>query len=186
MREPDLDDPRLKIFEAYPTVPQAVPLDITAETVEKVASHLSGAASPSGTDAVDLSNWLPHHGAESQMLRTELAAMARWIANDHPPWAAYRALMACRLVALDKELGTRPVGQSGHHCLRQPQPLCRPTGRHRRRHSRHRRRGCRTCRAADSSGAANGGAAANGYPGLHVRWGAGTGQGRHHTGHSPC
>ena len=46
MREPDLDDPRLKIFEAYPTVPQAVPqavpLDITAKTVEKVASHLSG------------------------------------------------------------------------------------------------------------------------------------------------
>ena len=74
MREPDLDDPRLKILKAYLTVPQAVPLDITAETVEKVASHLSGAAGPSGTDAVDFSNWLLRHGAESQMLQTELAA----------------------------------------------------------------------------------------------------------------
>ena len=53
MREPDLDDPTLKIFESYPEVPQAVPLDITAETVETVASRLSGAAGPSGTDAVD-------------------------------------------------------------------------------------------------------------------------------------
>jgi hypothetical protein len=110
MREPDLDDPQLKIFESYLTVPQAVPLDITAETVEKVASHLSGAAGPSGRDVVDLSNWLLHHGAESQLLRNELAAIARWLANDHPPWASYRALMACRLVALDKEPGTRPVG----------------------------------------------------------------------------
>ena len=110
MREPNLNDPNLKIFEEYPTVPQAVPLDITAETDEKVASHLSGAAGPSGTNAVDLSNWLLRHGAESQLLRNEMAYMARWLANDHPPWAAYRALMACRLVALDKEPGTRPVG----------------------------------------------------------------------------
>jgi hypothetical protein len=96
MREPNLNDPNLKIFEEYPTVPQAVPLDITAETVEKVASHLSGAAGPSGTDAVDLSNWLLRHGAESQELRGEMARMARYLANEHPPWAAYRALMACR------------------------------------------------------------------------------------------
>ena len=26
------------------------------------------------------------------------------------PWAAYRAMMSCRLVALDKCPGTRPVG----------------------------------------------------------------------------
>jgi hypothetical protein len=103
MREPDLDDPQSKIFEAYPLVPQAV-------TVEKVDSHLSGAAGPSGTDAVDLSNWLLRHGAESQLLQNEMAYFANWLANNHPPWAAYRALMACRLVTLDKQPGTRPVG----------------------------------------------------------------------------
>ena len=30
--------------------------------------------------------------------------------NSSPPWAAYRALMACRLVALDKRPAVRPVG----------------------------------------------------------------------------
>ena len=36
--------------------------------------------------------------------------MADWMANSSPPWFAYRALMACRLVALDKRPGVRPVG----------------------------------------------------------------------------
>eukprot|EP00957_Ditylum_brightwellii_P170001 12939332-Ditylum_brightwellii.AAC.1 len=39
-----------------------------------------------------------------------MAEWACWLANNSPPWAAYRALMACRLVALDKCPGTRPVG----------------------------------------------------------------------------
>ena len=30
--------------------------------------------------------------------------------NSSPPWAAYCALMDCRLVALDKRPGVRPVG----------------------------------------------------------------------------
>ena len=55
MREPDLDDPKLNIFESYPEVFHAVvPLDITAEAIETVASSISGAAGPSDTDAVDL------------------------------------------------------------------------------------------------------------------------------------
>ena len=32
------------------------------------------------------------------------------LANGSPPWAAYPALMAGRLVALDKNSGVRPVG----------------------------------------------------------------------------
>ena len=31
-----------------------------------------------------------------------VASFSRWLANDSPPWAAYRAIMANRLVALDK------------------------------------------------------------------------------------
>ena len=32
------------------------------------------------------------------------------MANSSPPWAAYRALTACRLAALDKRPGVRPMG----------------------------------------------------------------------------
>ena len=36
--------------------------------------------------------------------------MGWWLANGTPPFAAYRALMACRLIPLDKQPGVRPVG----------------------------------------------------------------------------
>eukprot|EP00957_Ditylum_brightwellii_P031066 2353502-Ditylum_brightwellii.AAC.1 len=41
-----------------------------------------------------------------------LATVARWLANTRPAWAAYRALVAGRLIALDKCPGIRPVGIS--------------------------------------------------------------------------
>ena len=39
-----------------------------------------------------------------------MAKWANWLANETPPWAAYRTMMASRLVALNKEPGVRPVG----------------------------------------------------------------------------
>ncbi len=42
-----------------------------------------------------------------------------WLSNESPPWAAYRALMCRRLVALDKQPGVRPVaiGEIWHQCI---------------------------------------------------------------------
>lgn len=97
-------------FEPYDRAPTPVPFVVTADVVEDVASRLSGSAGPGGTDAVKLRNWLLRYGGSSAALRSELAALTTWIANSNPPWAAYRALMACRLVALDKQPGVRPVG----------------------------------------------------------------------------
>jgi hypothetical protein len=91
-------------------IPDPPPIDITLATIEKVATRLSGAPGPSGVDAVDLQNWLLRYGNESSALQEELAEWASSLANQHPPWAAYRALMACQPVALDKEPGMRPVG----------------------------------------------------------------------------
>ena len=33
-----------------------------------------------------------------------------WLANESPPWTAYRAFMSGRLIVLDKNPGIRPVG----------------------------------------------------------------------------
>jgi hypothetical protein len=97
-------------FEPYPDLPAPIPVCITQDDVEAVSSRLSGAARPGGTDAVELSNWLLRFGRESKALREEMAAWTNWLANTSPPWAAYWALMANRLVALDKQPGTCPVG----------------------------------------------------------------------------
>lgn len=97
-------------FEPYEELPETLPVEVTAETIEKVAHRLKGSAGPSGFDAVDLKHCLLRFGEESTALREEMASFTLWMANGSPPWAAYRALMANRLVALDKDPGVRPVG----------------------------------------------------------------------------
>ena len=59
---------------------------------------------------MELRNWLLRFGCASEELRVVVASLADWMANSSPPWAAYRALMVCHLVALDKRPGVRPVG----------------------------------------------------------------------------
>jgi len=59
-----------------------------------VAAKLSGMAGLGGTDAVDLWNWLLCFGAESVAFQEEMASWMNWLANESPPWPAYRALMA--------------------------------------------------------------------------------------------
>ena len=110
LRHPPANHFRSTVFERYDSMPEVVPLDITEKDVEHVASRLSGAAGPSGVDAVALRNWALRFGTVSEALRTELAAWVNWLGNTSPPFAAYRAMMACRLVALDKCPGVRPVG----------------------------------------------------------------------------
>ena len=34
-----------------------------------------------------------------------ITRLVEWMANSSPPWSAYRALMECHLVALDKRPG---------------------------------------------------------------------------------
>ena len=92
MRDPDLTGPNPGAFEPYASTPDAMPLNITATDVEKVASKLSGSAGPYGVDAVDLRNWLLRFGAESETLCAELALLANILANEHPQWVSYRAL----------------------------------------------------------------------------------------------
>ena len=71
---------------------------------------LSGAACALGAEAIELSNWLLRFGCLSEYFRSVVAILEDWMANSSPPWAAYCALMACRLVALDKSTGLRPMG----------------------------------------------------------------------------
>ncbi len=61
-------------------------------------------------DALALQQWLLRFWKSSRLLRRATANLVDWLANSFPPWDAYRALMAGRLVALDKCPGVRPIG----------------------------------------------------------------------------
>ena len=59
---------------------------------------------------MELRNCLLRFGCASEDLKVVVSSLSDWMANSSPPWAAHCALMACRLVALDKSPGVRPVG----------------------------------------------------------------------------
>ena len=79
---------------------ETVPLDFTEDEVMWVASKLSGAAGTLGAEIIELRNWLLCFGCVSEELRVVITRLADWMANSPHPWAAYHALMACRMVAL--------------------------------------------------------------------------------------
>ena len=54
--------------------------------------------------------WIMKSGEDSTSLRTSIETFVDWLANGSPPWAAYRAFMSGRLIALDKNPGVDPVG----------------------------------------------------------------------------
>jgi hypothetical protein len=60
--------------------------------------------------------WLVRCGKHSERLREATAAVASMMANKSVPWEHIRALMANRLIALDKCPGLRPIGVG--ECLR--------------------------------------------------------------------
>ena len=107
---PPMENPTCSYFEVYEEVPETVPLDFMEDDVTWVASKLSGAVGALGAEAMDLRNWLLCFGCVSEELRVVIASLTDLMAHSSPPWASYSALMACRLVALDKRPGVCPVG----------------------------------------------------------------------------
>ena len=110
MRVPPVENPACVAFEEYEDIPETVPLDFMEDDVTWVASKLSGAEGALGAEAIELRNWLLHFRCASEELRVVVARLTDWMANSSPLWAAYRALISCRLVALDKRPGVGPVG----------------------------------------------------------------------------
>jgi hypothetical protein len=63
---------------------------------------LSGSAGLGRMDSHMLQQMLLRSGKSSSVLCEAVAEFVDWLANSFPPWATYQALMAGRLVALDK------------------------------------------------------------------------------------
>jgi len=91
-------------------LPPLVGVDITANQVERAAREIQGGAGPSGGDATLWKDLLLKHGGHSTRLRQAVADATRMMANEVVDWEHVQALRGCRLLALDKCPGVRPIG----------------------------------------------------------------------------
>lgn len=107
---PDPFKPDPKHFHSYSSVPELETMTIDREVVEKVSHTLSGSTGLGGTDSTCLQQWLSCYKSSSRSLQESIGEFMEWIANTDVPWAAYRALWAGRLIAIDKLPGVRPIG----------------------------------------------------------------------------
>ena len=85
-------------------------LNITSSTVEKQARKLFGSSGPSGSDANHWFDALIRFGLESSRLRDLVSQLGNLIAYEIISWRKIKALFSCRLIALDKQPGVRPIG----------------------------------------------------------------------------
>ena len=92
------------------TLPPLSDLDIIAGHVEKIARQLQGAAGPGGSSALQWCDYLLRFGRHSGHLRDSVAMLACHLANSVMDCDSIRALVANRLIALDKCPGVRPIG----------------------------------------------------------------------------
>ncbi|KAL7524034.1 hypothetical protein ACHAXR_000412, partial [Thalassiosira sp. AJA248-18] len=87
-----------------------MPMYFYEEQIAKAATRLSGGAGPCGVEGIQMKNWLLRHEVHSERLREEMAKWVSWLANESPPYAAYRALNCLRELPADKRPGVRPLG----------------------------------------------------------------------------
>ena len=88
-------------------LPPLVAVDVTGAHVERL---IQGCAGPGGAMATRWQDFLLKYGAHSERLRDAMAELARRLANNMVAWDKIRALMASRLLALDKCPGVRLTG----------------------------------------------------------------------------
>jgi len=93
----------------YNPPPPEIFESITGERIRKHALHTNGAAGPSGLDANGWKNILStsKYGTAANDLCKAIAALARKLATEN--YHYLEAFIACRLIALGKKPGCRPI-----------------------------------------------------------------------------
>ena len=124
----DLESPTVKdeLFKKHPTgqsantncIVQSAPLDahpvifeaIDATVIRSAALHTTGAAGPSGIDAHGWRRLCTSFKRASNDLCHSLALATKRICTSFVDPVSISPILACRLIALDKNPGVRPIG----------------------------------------------------------------------------
>jgi hypothetical protein len=93
-----------------PTLPLLEDIDVTGAHVGMVAHPTQGSAGPTGCDSSHWQDALLHFGKQSERLCDSVAELIWCLANSLIDWPRIQALLANRLIALDKSPGVRPIG----------------------------------------------------------------------------
>ena len=109
-KHPDPHPPHTLSLLSENELPQFEDLEVTGATIHKVVFGIQGGAGPCGADASHWHNILLRYGSQSSHLRDAVASLTRTLANDFVQWKSFKALLANRLIALDKKPGVRPIG----------------------------------------------------------------------------
>ena len=99
--------------DAVVSAPESHPVlfeGITAEVIRRAALRCGGSAGPSGLDASAWQRMCVAFKSSSVSLCEALALFSRRIYSDYVAPSGLSAFTACRLIALDKCPGVRPIG----------------------------------------------------------------------------
>ena len=83
---------------------------LTSSFMQRVALQSKGSAGPSGLDSNTWRRMCSSFKGTSSRLCQSLANFARMLATRHVDSATLAPFLACRLIALDKKPGVRPIG----------------------------------------------------------------------------
>ena len=99
------------IISSEPQDPHPVIFDsLDANTIRSAALRVNGAAGPSGLDAHAWRRLCTSFKGASSDLCASLASVARRICSSYVNPSIIAPLLACRLIALNKHPGVRPIG----------------------------------------------------------------------------
>ena len=109
-KHPEPRIPKDCAIPSFDTLPCLEDSEITSAHIQSVAYQLQRGAGPGGCDSSHWRDILLCYGASSAHLRDSDAALCRHICNSTVPWDDIRALVASRLIALNKCPGVPPIG----------------------------------------------------------------------------
>ena len=110
LKHPDPCTPPDCILTSMDKLPFLEDSEITESHILTIAHQLQGGTGPGGCNASHWQDLLLRYGTSSTRLRNSVAGLCCHLCNSIVPWDSIRALVASRLIALDKCPGVRPIG----------------------------------------------------------------------------